>query len=126
MPQSMVTLTTLYPDMPYGMKPVYDPKHGSIVIEPASIGNFETIYEKEKKVIEIVEEKIAKGERVLIYTSWVSTDTQEKLYKALKEKGYRVSAITLKMYQQYTREWLSSQTEYIEQEKTQQKDNMTC
>ena len=40
-------------------------------------------------LLELVRQKVANGERVLIYTSWTRTDSQEKLRKLLRENGYR-------------------------------------
>ena len=44
--------------------------------------------------MEIVRRKVANGERVLIYTSWTRTDSQKKLLKLLREKGYRTEILT--------------------------------
>ena len=50
-------------------------------------GILEDILPKEEKTLEIVREKLAAGERVLIYTSWTRTDSQKKLLKQLHQEG---------------------------------------
>ena len=44
-------------------------------------------------MLELVRQKTANGERVLIYTSWTRTDSQQKLLKLLQENGYRTEIL---------------------------------
>lgn len=49
------------------------------IVTPKNCGDFSRLLPKEEKVLEIVRQKVANGERVLIYTSWTRTDSQKKL-----------------------------------------------
>lgn len=86
-------ILSIYPDQPYGHKPIVSPEDGSILVEPEDKGDSNSIWEKDEKVLELVEQKINNGEKVLIYTNWVKTDTQDKLKRLLTAKGYRVAIL---------------------------------
>jgi hypothetical protein len=57
----------------------------------------------------VVQRKTAEGERVLIYTSWIRIDTQEKLSKLLEESGYRVAILTSGVPPNRREEWVEKQ-----------------
>jgi hypothetical protein len=57
----------------------------------------------------VVQRKTAEGERVLIYTSWIRIDTQEKLSKLLEESGYRVAVLTSGVPPTRREEWVEKQ-----------------
>lgn len=51
------------------------------------------------------------GERVLIYTSWVKIDTQDKLKKMLEEQGYKVALLEQKVSPEKREEWVAKRVE---------------
>lgn len=89
-----LNLLTVYPDQPYGHPAIVDPIDGNVILEPASVGGFEDILPKEEKVLEIVREKVSAGKRVLVYTSWTRTDSQQKLLKLLTREGCRTEILS--------------------------------
>nr|WP_325204340.1 helicase-related protein [uncultured Oscillibacter sp.] len=92
-----LNLLTVYPDQPYDQPDIIDPmcESGKVVlVHPQNAANFETILPKEEKTLEIVRRKIAAGERVLIYTSWTRTDSQQKLLNLLTREGFRTEILT--------------------------------
>ncbi len=88
-----LNLLTVYPDQPYDQPEIVDPINGSVIVKPANAACFDDILPKEEKVLEIVRAKVAAGERVLIYTSWTRTDSQQKLLKLLTGEGYRTEIL---------------------------------
>ena len=89
-----LNLLTVYPDQPYDQPEIVHPISGLPLVKPANVANFETVLPKEEKALEIVREKIAAGERVLIYTSWTRTDSQQKLLGLLNREGIRTEILT--------------------------------
>ena len=91
-----LNLLTVYPDQPYDQPDILDPlSEGKVVlVHPENTADFDTILPKEEKALEIVREKIAAGERVLIYTSWTRTDSQQKLMGLLTREGIRTEILT--------------------------------
>ena len=87
---SYLNLLSVYPDQPYDHDPVYNPlvqnKEEKLIV-PQNIGNSSLTQPKDEAVLELVERKIAAGERVIIYTAWTRLDTQTKLHRMLTEKG---------------------------------------
>ena len=63
------------------------------MVEPQDCGDSRCIWAKDEKVLELVDRKIKNGEKVLIYTNWVKTDTQLKLKKLLTAKGYQTEIL---------------------------------
>ena len=103
---SFMSLLTTYPDQPYDNEPIYFPKSEIPVVEPKSIGGFDVLQEKDVATLDIVERKVQNGEKVLIYTSWVKIDTQDKLKKTLEDKGYRVAVLEQRVKPEKREEWV--------------------
>ena len=89
-----LNLLTVYPDQPYDQPEIVHPINGEVIVKPANAAGFEDVLPKEEKVLEIVREKVAAGGRVLIYTSWTRTDSQQKLLKLLTQEGYRTEILS--------------------------------
>lgn len=102
-------LLTVYPDQPYGQKPIIHPISGNELVVPKDVSSFNELHEKDYSVLDVVKRKTQAGERVLIYTSWIRTDTQEKLYNLLTENGYRVSTLTAAIPPNKREEWAENQ-----------------
>lgn len=102
-------LLTVYPDQPYGQKPIIHPISGNELVIPKDISSFNELHEKDYSVLDVVKRKTEIGERVLIYTSWIRTDTQEKLYNLLTKNGYRVSTLTASIPPNKCEEWVENQ-----------------
>jgi superfamily II DNA or RNA helicase len=102
-------LLTVYPDQPYGHKPVVHPITGDALVVPQDTSSFNELHEKDHSVLGVVKRKTAEGGRVLIYTSWVRIDSQEKLSKLLEENGYRVAILTSAVPPNKREEWVEKQ-----------------
>jgi hypothetical protein len=102
-------LLTVYPDQPYDQKPVVHPVTGDPLVIPKDMSSINELHEKDNSVLDVVQRKTEEGGRVLVYTSWIRTDTQEKLYKLLTENGYRVSILTSSVPPNRREEWVESQ-----------------
>ena len=88
-----MNLLTVYPDQPYDQPEIVHPIDGSVILTPASVADFDDILPKEEKPLELIREKVNAGERVLVYTSWTRTDSQQKLMKLLTQEGYRTEIL---------------------------------
>ena len=101
-----LNLLTVYPDQPYDQPEVIHPITGMPIITSKSCGDFSRLFPKEEKVLELVRQKTANGERVLIYTSWTRTDSQQKLLKLLQENGYRTEILAPQIATEKREEWV--------------------
>ena len=101
-----LNLLTVYPDQPYSQPPIVDPGSGEKLVEPDDMGDFDTIGEKERAVLDIVRNKVEHGERVLVYTSWTRTESQKKLLKLLTGEGYRTEIMSEKIRPRAREEWV--------------------
>lgn len=109
-----VNLLSAYPDQPYGHEPLYNPlvqnKEEALIV-PQDIGDSQIIYPKDNAVLELVEQKIAAGERVIIYTAWTRLDTQTKLHKLLTEKGVRTAILDQRIPTTKREAWVDKRIE---------------
>ncbi len=101
-----LNLLTVYPDQPYDQPPILHPITGNPIVEPPSVGDFDTLGKKETAVLEVVQRKIAAGEHVLIYTSWVRSDSQKKLHKLLTESGIHTEIMSEKVRPDEREDWV--------------------
>ena len=101
-----LNLLTVYPDQPYDQKPILYPDSDVPIVEPENIGDADTLGEKEQRTLEIVRAAIQNGERALIYTSWVRTDSQQKLKKLLTDEDYRTEILTDKIKTTDREDWV--------------------
>ncbi len=101
-----LNLLTVYPDQPYDQPDVIHPIEGYPLVSPQDVARFEDILPKEEKTMEIVRAKIAAGEKVLIYTSWTRTDSQQKLMKLLREEGVKAEVLLPKVPPEKREEWV--------------------
>lgn len=101
-----LNLLTVYPDQPYDQPEVIHPITGSAIVAPKDCGDFSRLLPKEEETLEIVQRKVANGERVLIYASWTRTDSQQKLLKLMRKNGYRAEILTPQIATEKREEWV--------------------
>lgn len=102
-----LNLLTVYPDQPYDQPEVVHPLNGMPIVTPKNCGDFSRLLPKEERVLELVRQKAANGERVLIYTSWTRTDSQKKLQKLLCSEGYRTEILTPQIATDKREDWVN-------------------
>ena len=101
-----LNLLTVYPDQPYDQPDIVHPIDGHVIAHPSNEACFDDILPKEEKVLEIVRKKIAAGERVMIYTSWTRTDSQQKLLKLLTREGFRTEILSPAISPEKREDWV--------------------
>ena len=106
---AFINLLTVYPDQPYGQEPILHPANRFPLVEPAELGDFNTIGPKEDAVFDIVQKAIANGEKVLVYTSWIRVDSQQKLQKLFVDNGYRTAILPATVKTEAREEWVQHQ-----------------
>ena len=108
---AFMSLLTVYPDQPYGMKPVLDPYCEIPLVQALDRRDADKLNEKDLWLLEKVKEKIARHERVVIYTSWVRIDTQERLEKLFREHDINVCVLRASVPTVKREEWIEKQVE---------------
>ena len=85
---SLVKLLTQYPDAPHCMRRILNPDTGELQFESPVLDK--TIRNKEQKLLELVQEKIDNGEKVLVYYNTVNTtDLGDHLCSVLCAEGIK-------------------------------------
>lgn len=104
-----MNLLTVYPDQPYAHDTIVNPIDGVPIISPRDMATIDDLHPKDLKVLELARQKLAKGEKVLIYTSWVRIDTQDKLLHLLLQNGYRTKVLGANVAAQKREAWLEKE-----------------
>ncbi len=108
---SFLSLLTTYPDQPYDHEPIYYPKSKEPIVTPKNLSDISVLNEKDVATLDIVKRKVSGGERVLIYTSWISIDTQDKLKGILEDNGYKVAVLEQKVAPEKREEWVQKRVD---------------
>lgn len=104
---SFINLLLSYPDQSYDQRTIYHPIEKTPLAEPPQLGTIEDLRPKDIYILNKVVEKIAKGERVVIYTSWVRLDTQKKLAGLLRGQGISVQILSALVPTEKREDWLA-------------------
>lgn len=98
----------IYPDMPYNVAPLYD-KTGQVLLSfnDAVEDPNKFVSNKDLKTLEIVQEKIAKGENVLIYVNFVNkTDVTKRLTEIFANAGIKSCVLDAKVKATEREKWI--------------------
>lgn len=104
---AFMNLLLSYPDQSYDQRTIYHPFEKTPLAEPPQLGAIGDLRPKDAFILLKVAEKIAKGERVVIYTSWVRLDTQKKLAGLLRDQGISVQVLTASVPTEKREDWLA-------------------
>ena len=116
---NFMRLLTTYPDMPYNQAPIVDPESNKVVFTPESIEN--NIDYKLEATLDLVDRKIADGEKVLIYYTWTNiTNVKDMLQERLEAKGYKVAVLESNTVKNTKRE------EWVEERVAEGVDVLIC
>lgn len=98
----------IYPDMPYDITPLYD-RTGQVLLNfPNAIEDpSKFVSNKDMKTLELVKEKIEKGENVLIYVNFVNkTDVTKRLTEIFKNSGIKACVLDAKVKSIEREKWI--------------------
>lgn len=102
---SMLQTLSTYPDMPYNQSEIYNPETNEVAVTPLNLE--EGIRNKERELLKITQEKIANGEKVLVYVQWTKkTDVTEKLIKMFEENNIKSAVLTSSVSADVREEWI--------------------
>lgn len=105
---------SLYPDQPYNMAPIVNPNNYSetLIDFPDAIPKDvqqKYVSAKDLKILEIVNEKVQKGENVLIYLDYVNkTDCIERLERMFKVADIKACTLTAAIAAKSREEWIDT------------------
>lgn len=107
MGQLLQTLS-VYPDMPYNQPEVLHPDTGDVLVVPPSLE--QGLRNKENELLRLVQEKIANGEKVLVYYEWTNrTDIAQKLTRMFADNDINSVVLTSSVTASEREEWINKQ-----------------
>ncbi len=110
---SMLQLLSVYPDKPYDQEPIVHPDTGDLLLSPPSMEITSTPTSKEQRLIDLVKQKKAAGEKVLIYYHWTNkTDLGVRIPELLAQEGITVALLKSNSSSSKDREeWINKKVE---------------
>jgi superfamily II DNA or RNA helicase len=107
--QLLQTLS-VYPDMPYDQPPIIHPDTGSTLVVPQELPR--GLRNKEQRLLQLVQDKKANGEKVLVYYHWTNrTDLAEKLTAMFTDHGITSAVMTSKVSADQREQWIADRVE---------------
>ena len=98
---------TAYPDCPHMVSPVTDPTEGSLIYNPQELQK--TRRNKEEALLDLVKEKLANGEKVLVYYSFVNkTDIGKTLIDMFEENNIKAFEMKSNVAPDKREEWVEN------------------
>ena len=105
---SLLQTLSVYPDMPYDQPEVLHPDTNEILVTPPELQP--GLRNKENAILELVQEKIDNGEKVLIYYEWTNrTDVAQKLTALFKDNGINSVVLNSSVKAIEREEWIDNQ-----------------
>ena len=105
---SLLQTLSVFPDMPYNQPEVLHPDTGEVIVVPPSIP--EGLRNKENRLLELVKDKLANGEKVLVYYEWTNrTDIAQKLTQMFKDNDINSVVLTSSVTASEREEWIDKQ-----------------
>lgn len=106
-------ILSCYPDQPFDLPPIYSAKDNMIVAKPKDIidNELRPLFRsmKDIKLLEIAKEKIASGEKVLVYSHWTgNTDCQDRLKKLFENEGIKACILDNSVKSINREEWIKT------------------
>lgn len=105
---SLLQALSTYPDMPYDQVPILHPDTADVLCTPRDLNK--GLRNKENALIDLVKNKKASGEKVLVYYEWTNkTDVADKLVEALNAEGIKAVNLTSKVKAKERESWVEKQ-----------------
>lgn len=105
---ALLQTLSVYPDMPYDQPPVFHPDTGDLLVTPTELSR--GTRNKEAALLDLVQQKLDNGEKVLIYYEWTNkTDVAERLTNMFKEHNIKSATLTSNVSAESREEWIEKQ-----------------
>ena len=107
----MIHRLNTYPDQPYNQVPIFDNDTGEQILIPPSIHRDTSkpfMSAKDEKVLELVNQHKANGEKVLIYVSWINKmDCVQRLQEILESYNIKTAFLTASVSARNRQAWIA-------------------
>jgi SNF2 family DNA or RNA helicase len=95
-----------YPDRPFDNEPIVHPHTGHVIVDPVELPK-NKIYNKEKKLMEIIKDSVSQGRKTFTYCQYTSTkDVTSRLQELLLDEGINADVLRASVEPEKREEWL--------------------
>lgn len=107
--KSMMTqCLNYYSDYP-NMHEIID-ENKQVLVKPMILDTSE-LSVKEQKLIEIAKDKVAKGEKILVYYAWKKNNLDDRLLKILQDNGFNVALLEASVKNTERKDWIENKVQ---------------
>lgn len=101
---------TVYPDCPHITSPIINPDNGAVIYTPTQLPKQRS--NKEEELLRLVKERLANGEKVMVYYSWVNkTDIGNSLLEMFAENDIKAFELKSNVAPDKREEWVEKHLE---------------
>ena len=101
---------TTFPDCPHIVSPIIDPDTGTLIYNPEELPKQQR--EKETALLNLVQERLEAGEKVMVFYSWVNkTDIGESLIDMFAQNGIKACEMKSSIEPDKREDWVNKQLE---------------
>lgn len=100
-----------YPDQPFDAKPIRSPIDGDTIVTPRNLPK-DTIYPKERELIDIIRKEHAEGRRVFVYATYTGKRAIQNRLKSVIESNVpaaKVALLETKVKPEKREEWITKE-----------------
>jgi len=95
-----------YPDRPFDNDPILDPRSGKLIVEPVELPK-DRVYRKERKLVELVKENVAKRRKAFTYCQYTGIkDVTARLQEILLDEGVNAEILRYSVEPEKREEWI--------------------
>ena len=106
----IINLLSIFPDQPYEQPTVINPETGEVLLKPIELEK--RTRNKEYKLLEILQDKKAAGEKCLVYYQWTNrTDVGKRLPEFLANNGFKCAVLTSSVKSRDREQWIRDKVE---------------
>jgi hypothetical protein len=108
---SYVNALLSYPDRPFDNEPIVHPRTGDVIATPLELTR-DTVYAKERKLIDLVQHNLHRGRHCFVYAVYTGTrDVTSRLQELLTDEGIHAEVLRASVDPEKREEWIRRKVE---------------
>ncbi|RKY12774.1 MAG: ATP-dependent helicase [Planctomycetota bacterium] len=100
-----------YPDRPFDNGPIIHPHTGQVIVEPMELSK-DRVYNKERKLIELIKDNLSEGRKVFTFAQYTGTkDVTTRLQELLLDEGIDAEILRASVAPEKREDWIKKKVD---------------